>query len=153
MIRRPPRSTRTDTLFPYPTLFRSDLLDVDGRDGQALADGRQDEGAAGKGDRRGAVADAYRLPLRRLQRQAVGAREALAQFDLVGLAMLEPGEAQALAAGLGGDARLGLDPDEIFEPDIAGAAERVGEIEAGARRCVLGIGADAAQLQIGRAHV
>src|SRR3546814_15857247 len=26
MIRRPPRSTRTDTLFPYPTLFRSDIL-------------------------------------------------------------------------------------------------------------------------------
>src|SRR3546814_12708435 len=25
MIRRPPRSTRTDTLFPYPTLFRSEL--------------------------------------------------------------------------------------------------------------------------------
>src|SRR3546814_8605204 len=24
MIRPPPRSTRTDTLFPYPTLFRSD---------------------------------------------------------------------------------------------------------------------------------
>src|SRR3546814_8426257 len=29
MIRRPPRSTRTDTLFPYTTLFRS-KLDVDG---------------------------------------------------------------------------------------------------------------------------
>src|SRR3546814_309395 len=27
MIRRPPRSTRTDTLFPYPTLFRSQLLE------------------------------------------------------------------------------------------------------------------------------
>src|SRR3546814_8409662 len=26
MIRRPPRSTRTDTLFPYTTLFRSDGL-------------------------------------------------------------------------------------------------------------------------------
>src|SRR3546814_4643972 len=25
MIRRPPRSTRTDTLFPYTTLFRSSL--------------------------------------------------------------------------------------------------------------------------------
>src|SRR3546814_9546946 len=25
MIRRPPRSTRTDTLFPYTTLFRSPL--------------------------------------------------------------------------------------------------------------------------------
>src|SRR3546814_1388033 len=27
MIRRPPRSTRTDTLFPYTTLFRSGGLD------------------------------------------------------------------------------------------------------------------------------
>src|SRR3546814_14553221 len=27
MIRRPPRSTRTDTLFPYTTLFRSPELD------------------------------------------------------------------------------------------------------------------------------
>src|SRR3546814_19824315 len=31
MIRRPPRSTRTDTLFPYTTLFRS-LLDGNGND-------------------------------------------------------------------------------------------------------------------------
>src|SRR3546814_11385525 len=30
MIRRPPRSTRTDTLFPYTTLFRSsDLVILD----------------------------------------------------------------------------------------------------------------------------
>src|SRR3546814_13573978 len=35
MIRRPPRSTRTDTLFPYTTLFRS----VDRR-GRAAARGR-----------------------------------------------------------------------------------------------------------------
>src|SRR3546814_3391357 len=28
MIRRPPRSTRTDTLFPYTTLFRSDNVAV-----------------------------------------------------------------------------------------------------------------------------
>src|SRR3546814_7244633 len=26
MIRRPPRSTRTDTLFPYTTLFRSQMM-------------------------------------------------------------------------------------------------------------------------------
>src|SRR3546814_2960362 len=31
MIRRPPRSTRTDTLFPYTTLFRSLVSDT-GRD-------------------------------------------------------------------------------------------------------------------------
>src|SRR3546814_12907078 len=30
MIRRPPRSTRTDTLFPYTTLFRSQQLQADG---------------------------------------------------------------------------------------------------------------------------
>src|SRR3546814_12126110 len=29
MIRRPPRSTRTDTLFPYTTLFRSDPKGVE----------------------------------------------------------------------------------------------------------------------------
>src|SRR3546814_13948067 len=37
MIRRPPRSTRTDTLFPYTTLFRSDrflLLATHLRDGR-----------------------------------------------------------------------------------------------------------------------
>src|SRR3546814_8208796 len=36
MIRRPPRSTRTDTLFPYTTLFRSVLKLV-----VAAADGRE----------------------------------------------------------------------------------------------------------------
>src|SRR3546814_19218220 len=31
MLRRPPRSTRTDTLFPYTTLFRSGGEDFDAR--------------------------------------------------------------------------------------------------------------------------
>src|SRR3546814_1821774 len=38
MIRRPPRSTRTDTLFPYTTLFRS----VQGRARRACRGGGQD---------------------------------------------------------------------------------------------------------------
>src|SRR3546814_11455017 len=29
MIRRPPRSTRTDTLFPYTTLFRSNIRRIE----------------------------------------------------------------------------------------------------------------------------
>src|SRR3546814_16612660 len=33
MIRRPPRSTRTDTLFPYTTLFRS-IIALGGRVGE-----------------------------------------------------------------------------------------------------------------------
>src|SRR3546814_14997940 len=36
MIRRPPRSTRTDTLFPYTTLFRSSPKEVK-KVGEALA--------------------------------------------------------------------------------------------------------------------
>src|SRR3546814_1668658 len=44
MIRRPPRSTRTDTLFPYTTLFRSKL--------RQLGPGRQDRARQRAGDRR-----------------------------------------------------------------------------------------------------
>src|SRR3546814_15558794 len=41
MIRRPPRSTRTDTLFPYTTLFRS--LQVIGKIGVLTAAGVIDQ--------------------------------------------------------------------------------------------------------------
>src|SRR3546814_2487200 len=40
MIRRPPRSTRTDTLFPYTTLFRSQDHRFAGPKGQAGCHGR-----------------------------------------------------------------------------------------------------------------
>src|SRR3546814_9304292 len=50
MIRRPPRSTRTDTLFPYTTLFRSGVehleaedLDAAGGRSRAAADEHQHE--------------------------------------------------------------------------------------------------------------
>src|SRR3546814_4464733 len=47
MIRRPPRSTRTDTLFPYTTLFRSlDLLPAFGTETVKLVDDRAAAGAA-----------------------------------------------------------------------------------------------------------
>src|SRR3546814_8322041 len=54
MIRRPPRSTRTDTLFPYTTLFRSagarprppalEPFGRTGRPGRRLANGLPDAG-------------------------------------------------------------------------------------------------------------
>src|SRR3546814_10380421 len=43
MIRRPPRSTRTDTLFPYTTLFRST--------GDGLPPSREHTAYSGKDDR------------------------------------------------------------------------------------------------------
>src|SRR3546814_1657370 len=61
MIRRPPRSTRTDTLFPYTTLFRSEpvfaqgVADGDGRGRlrgvDEVAAGRGHDDAAGTGER------------------------------------------------------------------------------------------------------
>src|SRR3546814_14784208 len=43
MIRRPPRSTRTDTLLPYTTLFRSVLQAAGGRpEGDGQGDGETD---------------------------------------------------------------------------------------------------------------
>src|SRR3546814_5315851 len=42
MIRRPPRSTRTDTLFPYTTLFRSIVALVDGHELDDIARRRLD---------------------------------------------------------------------------------------------------------------
>src|SRR3546814_11067113 len=51
MIRRPPRSTRTDTLFPYTTLFRSvRCLGMSGDGQQVIAWQIGDEEAAPGGD-------------------------------------------------------------------------------------------------------
>src|SRR3546814_2585582 len=44
MIRRPPRSTRTDTLFPYTTLFRA-VGDADARGGPQVDDALEDRAA------------------------------------------------------------------------------------------------------------
>src|SRR3546814_19707491 len=49
MIRRPPRSTRTDTLFPYTTLFRSPACRFDPR---LRAGGDRDTAAADRRDGR-----------------------------------------------------------------------------------------------------
>src|SRR3546814_12619262 len=43
MIRRPPRSTRTDTLFPYTTLFRSDDPCPEGKEGEIIVCARKPE--------------------------------------------------------------------------------------------------------------
>src|SRR3546814_7944998 len=47
MIRRPPRSTRTDTLFPYTTLFRSPIISSPGYRFPRSARCRQDSAWTG----------------------------------------------------------------------------------------------------------
>src|SRR3546814_19617762 len=46
MIRRPPRSTRTDTLFPYTTLFRSEDIRLQAEVPEALNGARLDVACA-----------------------------------------------------------------------------------------------------------
>src|SRR3546814_17548368 len=50
MIRRPPRSTRTDTLFPYTTLFRSFAAHDAARALHGFTDARISTAAANIGD-------------------------------------------------------------------------------------------------------
>src|SRR3546814_14098159 len=59
MIRRPPRSTRTDTLFPYTTLFRSGG-DIDRRVGVVAAQGLSIGLASHKGQDQHARAGRFR---------------------------------------------------------------------------------------------
>src|SRR3546814_18186164 len=47
MIRPPPRSTRTDTLFPYTTLFRSNIVDFIDHAQRIFPIGRLDKDSEG----------------------------------------------------------------------------------------------------------
>src|SRR3546814_1364872 len=64
MIRRPPRSTRTDTLFPYTTLFRSEKL---GDDSGALASAREADAPDIPADQQVQPADYVRIETARLE--------------------------------------------------------------------------------------
>src|SRR3546814_15941141 len=79
MTRRPPRSTRTDTLFPYTTLFRSQNLQRGGPDmhNRLPAHRRHDERREQGGYRRADIARAKdpksrASPLRRVEARDVG---------------------------------------------------------------------------------
>src|SRR3546814_10308074 len=104
MIRRPPRSTRTDTLFPYTTLFRSFHLRLD----DGVAGPPHQRPAAGSGNahepRLAAlhVADdgGAGVPLQHVTRQE--------QPDLIApeAASLRMDQAEAGAVAVAGDAQV-----------------------------------------------
>src|SRR3546814_3870551 len=87
MIRRPPRSTRTDTLFPYTTLFRSSRNGVSKDLAQrwALRDGSSASSAPPQGERRGIRRVMQQpMPFQPTRRAFIGAALAL---GLLGTAM------------------------------------------------------------------
>src|SRR3546814_17735930 len=113
MIRRPPRSTRTDTLFPYTTLFRSELeprhatgrRELDGCGARSAPEEHPDAGAPRHLAAHGA-ATLYRGGARRLDGQAArhdpagrGGAAAPALADRKGVVQ---GQRVSCRVGLGG---------------------------------------------------
>src|SRR3546814_9255817 len=140
MIRRPPRFTRTDTLFPYTTLFRS------GQHGRAVLAG---ELAAGEALEQVVHRDG-RVDLGRQQRRDRQTHRAVetdvelhVQVDVV---------THVQVAGNLRVAADGLVDERVGQEDV----ERVGEVvprlgELSQHRLELGEGVD--REEIGRAHV
>src|SRR3546814_4557777 len=123
MIRRPPRSTRTDTLFPYTTLFRS-------HNGASIQGGL------------GWISDPYGIPCvsgeRRSNAQQYLGSQALITAAGAGAASLiksDNGSVAVVANGNGSLGTVGI-----------GGNEAMGRILAGGVR-------DMADWEIGRAHV
>src|SRR3546814_17569634 len=113
MIRRPPRSTRTDTLFPYTTLFRS-LRAAQGtcvrrRDSDRLAPEPRTQCQVRQPDRRrrargdGGREGSGSPPVSPRPRRPVRARNVLAEF-----LRRFPGERTSVVAGKSGYVRLAL---------------------------------------------
>src|SRR3546814_4685357 len=69
MIRRPPRSTRTDTLFPYTTLFRSRRAHLARRRSRQLRGGGADDALCALPRRRPHAAPRYRPAVASLRGQ------------------------------------------------------------------------------------
>src|SRR3546814_15100702 len=110
MIRRPPRSTRTDTLFPYTTLFRSGRSPC----GTRPSPGRPGCPWAGSGSRCG-----RRRALRARQGRARGGcRVSRLGQRIAGLAGLA-------AHALGRPRLLAVDDDEIGDVDALAPARFV----------------------------
>src|SRR3546814_16475149 len=97
MLRRPPRSPRTDPLFPYTTLFRSQEIAVPGRSARHV--GGVDDGQAGARGRIAAFGEPLGFQLRRLERvEAIGRSQPRIAVDRA-----RRGERLVGARNLGGD--------------------------------------------------
>src|SRR3546814_4888208 len=108
MIRRPPRSTRTDTLFPYTTLFRSEravLSAATGAGGRSRGDAAAGRAAPGGAVRGQPDAARHAAGRRRGDRPRPGGEADAADGDLRNVPA-----AEHLEAGAGAPDRHG--PDE-----------------------------------------
>src|SRR3546814_4215366 len=103
MIRRPPKSTRTDTLFPYTPLFRSAAAAYPAAEDPAQHRGRGPPARPADRHLGGGAAGARTHPGRTLQPAAAGRRvpQALAGADHPGARSAAAGTRLAEPAGAG----------------------------------------------------
>src|SRR3546814_18237450 len=115
MIRRPPRSTRTDTLFPYPTLFQGLLARADHEiiDMRTPVESQLAALGGGRDLRDGIAIDGptVALPVRSLQAPALALHE-LATNAVQYCALGPPGRRLAVTTGSEGHADHRLNPLE-----------------------------------------
>src|SRR3546814_9836650 len=120
MIRRPPRSTRTDPLFPYTTLFRSVGIGQRATPIVLLADARAvavevERPAMERADERGALAHRLLGPRRRIDQLAAAMRADVVE-RLVGI---RPGShdddriVEDVVGQIAADLRQILDPSSL----------------------------------------
>src|SRR3546814_12113983 len=103
MLRRPPRSTRTDTLFPYTTLFRSEIKD---RIASAQPYGEWVKGFTSFSGLKGfdAAEPAQRFERAELMRRQVAAGRTLEDMELILSPMVE--DAKEAVGSMGDDTPL-----------------------------------------------
>src|SRR3546814_12003773 len=110
MIRRPPRSTRTDTLFPYTTLFRSRL-----RGGDGMRRDRADLAGVGNLHRQRAIAE----------------QDVIAVLECDAQRLAEQDRAKARAI----DEQIALDLARLFGDDHPDVAVQIGRASCRERVC------------------
>src|SRR3546814_13017524 len=116
MIRPPPRSTRTDTLFPYTTLFRSQVDDLFRRADELLPE----------------------LFILRADTHRAGVGMALAHHDAANRNQRQRADAELLRAQHGGDHDLApaLETVDGAQPDpVAQAGERQHMVDVAQAEC------------------
>src|SRR3546814_6193626 len=131
MIRRPPRSTRTDTLFPYTTLFRSPARHQSRRRRDPDRAGLPDAGPAAQ--RRSPLPDAAEGRRRALGAGPPGGQRRPPDLPLYRPRGLGGGEPAAVSGRLNGI--LADDPAERFETrNLVGIAVLEGAQDQGQRK-------------------
>src|SRR3546814_9248952 len=147
MIRRPPRSTRTDTLFPYTTLFRSQQKQLD------AARAKLDAAAKGYAERArqyGIERQALDIQRRLLRKPVIGVVLAPDAKAGVHIAGVTPGSAAAAVGLKSGDRIVAIDgrPLDAADPEarVELARSAIGKHDEKSKMQLR-------YVQIGRAHV